>query len=95
VLSHVQIQQAVQAIAGDYPFKRVSYFGSYAEGRQTEGSDLDVLVEFQIPAVSLITLSEIKYRLEDALKTPVDIIHAPIPKGALIEIVKEVAVYEQ
>ena len=73
-------------------FKKGQYFGSYADGRVTEDSDLDLLVEFESPAVSLIMLNELKYDLEDALGLPVDVIHAPLPAGSMIEIGKEVRV---
>ncbi|MDR1013534.1 MAG: nucleotidyltransferase domain-containing protein [Coriobacteriales bacterium] len=93
MLTHEDIRSGVQGLAGDYPIVRVSYFGSYADGRATDGSDLDVLVEFATPAVSLLTLLEIKYRLEDALEVPVDVVHAPVPEGSLLEVCNEVPVY--
>ena len=76
-----------------YPLKKLSYFGSYASGKQTETGDLDVLVEFTTPGVSLIMLSDLKNRLEDALNVSVDVIHYPIPEGAFIDINKAVSVY--
>lgn len=95
MLSHTQIQNAVRALANYYDFKKVSYFGSYADGQQTDRSDLDILVEFQTPSVSLLTLSDIKNRLEDELNISVDIIHEPIPKESFIKIEKAVTVYER
>ena len=79
--------------AAVYPIKRASYFGSYAEGRQNEASDLDLLLEFHTPAVSLIMLSAIKNDLQEQLKIPVDIIHGPLTDNSFIEIGKEVLVY--
>ena len=93
MLSHEEIAKAVAHIATLFPIKQASYFGSYADGKQTETSDLDLLLEFQKPAVSLLMLAAIKNLLEDHLKIPVDVIHAPIAKGALIEIGKVVQVY--
>ena len=93
MLSHEEICRAVTHIAALFPVKRASYFGSYAEGRQTDASDLDLLLEFQNPAVSLFMLSAIKSDLEDMLKIPVDVIHAPIAKNSLIKIEKVVQVY--
>jgi predicted nucleotidyltransferase len=93
MLTHEDIRGAVTWVATMFPVKRAAYFGSYAEGRQTETSDLDLLIEFQQPAVSLFMLSAIKSELEDMLKIPVDVIHAPLPEGALIEINNEVSVY--
>jgi len=93
MLTHEEICKAVLEIAADFPIKQVSYFGSYAEGRQTGASDLDILVEFQRPAVSLFMLSAIKNGLEDLLKIPVDVVHAPVPQDSLLEIGEMVRVY--
>ena len=81
------IRQGVATIAGQYPIKRVSLFGSYAEGRQTEASDVDLLVEFQDAAVSLFTL-------EEQLGVSVDVLHAPLPHDAMIIPSKVVPLYE-
>jgi predicted nucleotidyltransferase len=80
-------------IAPLYPLKKVSYFGSYALGNQAEPSDLDVLVEFTTPGVSLLIISELKIQLENELHVPIDIIHYPLPEGAFIDIGKVVPVY--
>jgi predicted nucleotidyltransferase len=70
-------------------------FGSYAEGAHTKTSDVDLIVEFLTPAVSLITLSSLKYRLEEELNTEVDIIHGPLKQDSFITLGKVVSVYEQ
>jgi predicted nucleotidyltransferase len=83
----------VSEVAARFSLKKVSYFGSYAEGWASEESDLDLLVEFDRPHVSLLTIAGLKHSLEDELQVQVDVIHAPIPEGALIEIGKAVLVY--
>ena len=88
-----QITQAVKTVAEEFNLKRVSLFGSYAEDRSTADSDVDLLVEFFLPAVSLFTLADIKLRLEELLKVDVDIIHAPLPQGSLINPEKVVEIY--
>ena len=93
MLTHEEISRAVVRVASVFPVKRAAYFGSYAEGRQSETSDLDILLEFHHSKVSLITLSAIKNDLEDQLNIPVDVIHAPIPNDSLIKIGKVVQVY--
>ena len=93
MITHDEILKAVARTASVYPIKRASYFGSYANGEATGESDLDLLVEFNKPAVSLFVLLAVKIDLEDQLKIPVDIIHAPMPKESLIEIKKAVPVY--
>lgn len=78
------IRQAIRRLKPVYSLRAVSIFGSYAEGRATAQSDLDLLVEFDKPAVSLLQLNALKYELEDTLGLPVDIIHAPLPEDSMI-----------
>jgi predicted nucleotidyltransferase len=93
MLSHEMICEKIKTIVSDFPIKKVSYFGSYADGTATDASDLDILVEFETSAISLLTLLDIKYRLEEKMGISVDVVHAPIPVGSLIEIGKEISVY--
>ncbi len=93
MLTIPQITQAVKDVAAEFNIKRVSLFGSYAEERSTPQSDVDLLVEFFLPAVSLFTLADIKNRLEEILSVDVDIIHAPLPQNSLIKPEKVVEIY--
>ena len=67
------IQSAVAPIARDYGIKRIYLFGSYAKGKANEDSDIDLLVEKGKP-MSLIHLSGMKQRVEDALQLSVDLV---------------------
>ena len=69
------IRNVVQDLKSTYALRTVNIFGSYAEGRATANSDLDLLVEFDHPTVSLIKLNALKYDLEDA--------HKEIPRRAI------------
>jgi predicted nucleotidyltransferase len=95
MLTHERIFDAISKAAVKYPLTKVSYFGSYADGKATDESDLDLLVEFDKPTVSILTIIGLKNYLEEELGISVDVIHAPLPKGAIIEIGKEVPVYGQ
>ena len=86
------IRNAVKAVAGEYPNSRAVLFGSRANGTSTDDSDVDLIMEFSKP-ITLITLSLIKERLEEILKTDVDVIHGPIQSTDMIEIDKEIEVY--
>lgn len=86
------IRNAVKAVAGEYPISRVVLFGSRANGTSTDDSDVDLIMEFSKP-ITLITLSLIKERLEEILKTDVDVIHGPIQNTDMIEIDKEIEDY--
>lgn len=93
MLNLSDITNAVYTVAEEYDIKRVSLFGSYAEGRNTPKSDVDLLVEFVVPAVSLFTIIGIKNRLEEILGVSVDVIHAPLPDNSLINPEKVVEIY--
>ena len=86
------IRSVLQGLQSTYSLRRAHIFGSYADGRATSQSDLDLLVEFDRPAVSLITLNTLKYDLEEQLGLPVDVIHAPLPDGSMIRPKKVVQV---
>lgn len=88
------IKSAIVDILAKYPIKKLSLFGSYANGSAKEDSDVDILVEFLSPNVSLLTIADMKYEIESKLKKEVDLIHAPIDENSLIKIDKVVDIYE-
>lgn len=90
-----RIKTAAAKLANYYPVKKVALFGSYAEGTADETSDVDLLVEFDTPNVSLFTLSDIKSIMEGELQKEVDIIHAPVVNESLLELNKVIEIYEQ
>ena len=92
MLTHEKIVAAIEKAAKEFPLTKAAYFGSYAEKQATEESDLDLLVEFDRPAVSILTIIRLKRYLEEELTKPVDVIHAPLPQGAIIEIGEKVTV---
>jgi predicted nucleotidyltransferase len=93
MLTHAQIENVISRIAPKYNVKSVSYFGSYALGKQTDDSDLDLLVEFTNPFVSLYDLISIEEEIENSLNIPVDIATYPLPIGSKLMIEKAVNVY--
>ena len=95
MLTFASIKSSVAQVAQIYDVKKVSLFGSYATGKQTEDSDVDLLVEFEEPAVSIFKLAGIKIKLQELTGKNVDVIHSPVPADSLIEIGKEVLVYER
>lgn len=88
------IKDGVRLAAQEYPIKKAELFGSYANGTNRPNSDVDLLLEFQSPRVSLLMLSAIKYRLEDILKTDVDVIRASLTPDSMIVIDRKVSLYE-
>ena len=72
----------------------IALFGSYANGAATDDSDVDLLVSFSSPVVSLFTLARVLEALEQALSVPVDLVQEPMPDGSLLEIDRRVPLYE-
>lgn len=79
-------------ITTEYPITKITLFGSRADGTNKEDSDVDLIMEF-CDAISLLTLAQIKYELEDILGVSVDVIHGPIRDTDLIEVGKVVELY--
>ena len=93
MLSLQEITDAVLSAIEGYSVKSVVLFGSYASGTQDELSDVDLIVEFASNAVSLLTLSALRLRIEEALGVPVDLIHGPVPAGSLLDVGRTVELY--
>ncbi len=93
MLSIEQISDAAKIVANEYPIVKVELFGSYADGRNTPDSDVDLLIEFDSDSISLITLVSLKCRLEDILGVSVDVIHAPIDENAMIAPERTIEIY--
>ena len=92
MLTEETIRHTVYELKDAYALQSVTIFGSYAEGRATDKSDLDLLVEFAETDVSLFTLNALKYDLEDALGLPIDVIHAPLPGNSMLQVGKVVRI---
>lgn len=94
MLTIEQISGGVSLAAREYPIKKAELFGSYANGNNREDSDIDLLLEFDTPSVSLLTLSGVKCRLEEILSTDVDVIHGPLEIDSFLEIDRRIPIYE-
>lgn len=95
MLTPVQIRDLLSDVLIKYPIKKLSLFGSYAEGRAGDDSDIDLLVEFLSPNVSLFMLSDMKDEIESKLDRKVDLIHAPVDGNSLLRINEVVDIYGQ
>ena len=93
VLTHNQISEVISQIVPRYGVKSVSYFGSYANRTQTQSSDLDLLVEFHNPFISLHDLIGLEMEIEDSLNIPIDIATYPTPNWSKLIVDKTVKVY--
>lgn len=87
-----EIADAVLQLVEKYSIKKVVLFGSRADGTSHDDSDVDLIMEFEIP-VSLITLSMIQIELEEMLGKGIDLIHGPVTEEDMIKINKEIVLY--
>jgi uncharacterized protein len=67
------LRAALPALRREFGVKSLALFGSVARGDATEGSDVDVLVEFVAP-VGLIHFAQLEQRLEDLIGHPIDLV---------------------
>lgn len=67
------LRQHLPEIKEKYSVSYLGVFGSYVRGKQTDESDLDVLVEFdEVPG--LLKYIELEYYLSDLLGMKVDLV---------------------
>lgn len=78
----------------DARIQRITLFGSYARGTADNESDIDLLVSFSEPVVSLFTLARALEAMEAHLAVPVDLVQEPLPPDALLEVNEKVPLYE-
>ncbi len=79
-----KIRKLQPRIKEQYRVKELELFGSNIRGDQKEGSDIDILVEFEEGA-DLFDLTGLAAFLEEELKRRVDV----VPKRALREELRE------
>jgi len=66
-------RQAVRAAALRYQTTNLRVFGSVLRGDDTDGSDLDLLVD-PLPGTTLFDLGGLQFELEELLGVPVDVL---------------------
>ena len=94
MLTVPRIKEAIAEVAPQFSISRVDLFGSYASGRATEKSDVDVLIE-KTPSFSLFDMCQFGSLLEEKLGLPVDVvINTPKTLNGLV-IDTRVTLYER
>lgn len=68
-----KIKNDILPILHRYEIKKAAIFGSFARGENTEGSDIDIIVEFN-GEKSLLDLAGLKIALEELLRMKVDVL---------------------
>jgi len=74
-----------------YTVVRIGVFGSFARGEESEESDVDIIVDLAEPTFD--HYMDLKFRLEDALERPVDLVMVETVKPRLKPIIEREVVY--
>jgi predicted nucleotidyltransferase len=86
-----QILVIRQELAERFTVKRIGVFGSCARGDEGLESDVDIIVEFDSPTFD--HYMDLKFRLEEMLRRPVDLVMADTVKPRLRPIIEQETVY--
>ena len=68
-----EIKRRIVPVLKESGITKSAIFGSYVRGEENENSDIDLLVEYP-KEMSLFDVAELKYKLEDVLQKPVDLV---------------------
>jgi len=88
-----QVKSKIVKILKKHGIVKAGIFGSYAKGKETKNSDIDILIEVNDKNFTLLDLAKLKLLIEDTLNKKVDLVeysmlHPLIKKNALNEEVK-------
>ena len=93
MLTIEDIKKTVTEIAPKYNLKKVTLFGSRANGNYREDSDVDLIVDFP-KGTSLLDHISLQHALEDEWGLNVDVIsRGGIKEDSFLEIKKEIEIY--
>lgn len=87
------IKNAVVQVAPSYPVLSIDLFGSFANGENTDASDVDLLVYFDEKVASLFDVSGLKLDIQERLNTKVDVVAGPLKENSYLTIDKKVRIY--
>ncbi len=83
-----ELREKILPILQRYDVAKAAVFGSFVRGEMKEGSDIDLLVEFE-GEKSLLDLAGLKIELEDLLGRKVDVLTYnslhPLLKNKILE----------
>jgi predicted nucleotidyltransferase len=86
-----QIARIREELRQRYTVTRIGVFGSFARGEEEPDSDLDVIVELAQPTFD--HYMDLKFRLEEVLQRPVDLVMVETLKPRLRPIIEQEVVY--
>ena len=89
----IKLKNLKEEIKTNYKVKTIGLFGSYVNNKQTDTSDIDLLVEFEDDADLFHFIGLSRY-LEEIFNTKVDVISKPSLKEELKQHILEEVIYE-
>lgn len=92
MLTIEDIKKVVAKIAPEYNLKKVTLFGSCANGNNRDNSDINLIVDFP-ESSTLLTLISLKHKLEDIFLLNIDVISRGGLENSYIEIEKAIEIY--
>lgn len=93
-MANSELKNFINEISGKYNLKKVILFGSRADGTNREDSDIDLMVEYNTPTVSIFTTVGLMQEIQEKFNVPVDIVRYPLKdRGVKLRIDKEEIVY--
>ena len=78
-------------LASRFTVKKIGVFGSFAKGDESPESDVDIIVDLAEPTFD--NYMDLKFRLEDVLKRPVDLVMADTVKPRIRPIIEREVIY--
>jgi predicted nucleotidyltransferase len=85
------IREIHSELASRFTVRRIGVFGSFAKGGEGTESDVDIIVELAKPTFD--NYMDLKFRLEDVLKLPVDLVMADTVKPRIKPIIEQEVIY--
>ena len=93
-MANSELKNFINEISGKYNLKKVILFGSRADGTNREDSDIDLMVEYNTPTVSIFTTVGLMQEIQEKFNVPVDIVRYPLKnRGVKLRINKEEVLY--
>ena len=93
-MANTELKSFIDEISSKYNLKKVILFGSCANGTNREDSDIDLMVEYNTPTVSIFSTVGLMQEIQEKFNVPVDIIRYPLKnQGINLRIDKEEILY--
>lgn len=89
-MANKDLKNFINEISSKYNLKKVILFGSRADGTNREDSDIDLMVEYNTPTVSIFTTVGLMQEIQEKFNVPVDIVRYPLKnRGIKLKVDKE------